>query len=477
MKKTISIIIILIITIFSIYKYIENIKKEAYIKIKINGQEIQLTEENKEKAIDLQMLDAQKDTKIQIELKNAKIKINKEEIKESKEITIGKINIQKENKIEIQAKKNGEFKYSKYIINTLPSKFLQYEIEGKSEEKGEYYLSTYIISGKKGRHYIYKINNEGQITFYKQAKNIPFNFKKNEIDGKITYTYLETIEIKNNGITTFIPANLIVLDENYNEIKKIGYLTEEGEINTENHDYLYLGENHYIIEGYTKEEVTNVPNYEGEKVKVWNCRIQEIKDGKIIWEFKSIDNAQLYEYYNENNIQIKPSNTYIDYMHINSIKIDPEDGNLVCSFRNIDAIIKISRKNGKIIWILGGKGDQFGLTKEQKFSKQHSISFLKNHEILIYDNAYDNKNTRILKIKINEKNKKIEEFKSYELNVYIPRMGAVQAVNEEKDIYLITYGEGNSKYAFQELNLKTGEVKFKFKIVCGNSLYCVNKYQ
>ena len=43
----------------------------------------------------------------------------------------------------------------------------------------------------------------------------------------------------------------------------------------------------------------------------------------------------------------------------------------MCSFRNIDSILKIERGTGKILWILGGKGDHFGLTEEQKFSRQH----------------------------------------------------------------------------------------------------------
>lgn len=477
-KKIILVVLVFILIGIIGFAICKNIKNNSYIKLEINGQEIELTQENAKEPIDLQMLDSKSNLKIKVNLKFAKIIINGEQIKQTKEIILEPMNIKKENKLVIEAKKFGSNEYIKYQINSLPSSFPEFTTEGESEEEGEYYVTTYMINKSKEKHYIYKLNEKGEITFYKQTENIPFNFKKNEIDGKIRYTYLETTNEKIEGINNALFTKLVVLDENYNEIKRIGYLTKQGEISGENHDYLYLGENHYIIGGYTKEEVTNVPNMIGQNIKIWNCKIQEVENGEIVWEFESDKYPELYEYYNEENIEINTKTPYLNYMHFNSMIIDPVDENLICSFRNIDAIMKISRTTGKIIWILGGKGDQFGLTEEQKFSKQHSISLIGNHEILLYDNGCDKNITRVLIIKVNEIDKKIEKYESYELESFVNRMGAVRAVNEEKNIYLITHGIGNGQeYAFKEINLKTNEEKFKFSLSGKNILYCVNKYK
>lgn len=314
------------------------------------------------------------------------------------------------------------------------------------------------------------------LLFINKPFGTPYNFKKNNINGKIRYTYLEKTTDIYEGINDAVQCKLVVLDEMYNEINRIGYLTEKGEINSECHDYYYLGENNYIICAYTEAKVTDVPKSEGQEINIWNFRMQEIKEGKILWEFQSIKNKQLYENYSIKDIEIGDFEEPINYMHFNSMEIDPIDGNLICSFRNQDAIIKISRKTGEIIWTLGGKGDEFGLTESQKFSKQHSISYLSSHEILIYDNGPNNRKTRILKIGLNEQDKTIQSYKSYDLKTYAPRMGSVEVVNESENIYLITYGTGKNKYAFEELNLETGQSYFRFSIEPNNSLYCVNKF-
>ena len=47
-----------------------------------------------------------------------------------------------------------------------------------------------------------------------------------------------------------------------------------------------------------------------------------------------------------------------DYVHLNSIGVDP-DGNLLVSSRNTHTIYKIDRSSGQIIWRLGGKHSDF----------------------------------------------------------------------------------------------------------------------
>ena len=369
--------------------------------------------------------------------------------------------------------------WKSYKINTLPSQFPEYEFDGQSSEDGEYYVTTYQLQIRKKQHYIYKLNKKGEIIFYRATPNISYNFKKNIVNDKIRYTYLESYGELSLGFTLSLPTKLIVLDEQYNKINEIYYTStnDNEEKKLDNHDYLYLSDNHYILSGFEQTTVYNFPEHKGEPFDVWNCKIQEVLDGKVVWEFQSIENEFLYDYCDEENRKIMTYEPCLDYIHFNSMQIDPADGNLVCSFRNIDSIIKLDRKTGKVIWILGGNGDEFGLTEQQKFSKQHSISFISDHSILIFDNGYKNEKTRILIINIDEKNKTIKKFNDYDLNMYASRMGSIQSINEESNIYLVTYGVGKHEYGFQELNLETLKPIVSFKLKEDNSLYCVNKYK
>lgn len=83
------------------------------------------------------------------------------------------------------------------------------------------------------------------------------------------------------------------------------------------------------------------------------------------------------------------------------------DGNLICSFRNLDAVIKLDRKTGEILWTLGGLGDEFNLTDNQNFSRQRNARITEDGYITLYDNGVKNQATRVVKIKLDEENKKL----------------------------------------------------------------------
>lgn len=95
---------------------------------------------------------------------------------------------------------------------------------------------------------------------------------------------------------------------------------------------------------------------------------------------------------------------------------------------------------------------------------------------MLYDNSTEN--SRILKIKINEENKTVENYEEYDLDVYSATHGYIQAVDEEKDVYLISYGQGDfrGKNSVEEKNLRTGEVYFTFQLIEKN-VYDVMKFK
>ena len=73
----------------------------------------------------------------------------------------------------------------------------------------------------------------------------------------------------------------------------------------------------------------------------------------------------------ENNDYTNTNEIYYaaDYAHINSLCVDPDDGNLIASFRNLDEVLKNrSAERGEIRWTLGGLGDGFRFNAGSAFS-------------------------------------------------------------------------------------------------------------
>jgi hypothetical protein len=210
----------------------------------------------------------------------------------------------------------------------------------------------------------------------------------------------------------------VILDERYCEIARLKLIAPGSSIDAaEGHDFILLDDDHYIVSAYEPRMVHNIPaecgpNPQGSRVIA--ARLQEVKKGEVIFDWVSTDHMELYV------LSEAPFNDFAnardqfpDYVHFNSMEIDPADGNLVCSFRNISSIIKIDRKTGDILWILSGAGDQFGLSQEQKTSNQHYARLTPDGYLTVFDNNVRNKKTRILKMKLDEKGKRLTGYQEF----------------------------------------------------------------
>lgn len=465
-KKIIFVSAIVLLIVISIVVYYRMFAVQN-ITLSINNEILEFnSEDTKAIEINLDSFNSEKDTIIKYIKGNANITVDGQKLSKNEELNLGKIKINEKTKILVDIVFANKIN-KKYIINTLSSDFPEYLVEGKSQYDGDYYMSTFSFDYTEN-HFIFKMNESGEILYYKFTGNVAFDFRKQTDEkGNIRYTYLESTANNFLGKSAILPCDLVIMDENYNELKRVNYSLEDGKSEKlENHAYIYFSDEHYILATYEKEDIKL-----REKL---NCIIQEVKNGEIVWEFNSGRYPELYEYYflDKTNLPEKCP----DYMHINSMTIDKADGNLLCSFRNINSIIKINRNTGEIIWILGGEGDQFNLTENQKFSKQHSIVSSDNNTILIYDNGNKDQRSRMVKFKIDENNKKIENFTEYDAELYAPMMGSVQVINEGKETYLICYGGGEyTKYSIEEINYSENIVDFRFTFVDNPYMYNVNK--
>jgi hypothetical protein len=106
----------------------------------------------------------------------------------------------------------------------------------------------------------------------------------------------------------------------------------------------------------------------------------EVPSAKVLFEWRSLDHVPTTETY-------AGVGNLFDYFHINSIDIDA-DGDLLVSARNTWAVYKISKKDGHIVWRLGGKKSDFALGKGAHFAWQHDVRHHANGNLVtIFDNG------------------------------------------------------------------------------------------
>ncbi|KPI50580.1 hypothetical protein KW94_13360 [Clostridioides difficile] len=125
-------------------------------------------------------------------------------------------------------------------------------------------------------------------------------------------------------------------------------------------------------------------------------------------------------------------------------------------------------------------GDEFNLTDNQKFSRQHNARITEDGYITLYDNGVKNQATRVVKIKLDEENKKVTEYNSYSIDDYYKYMGSVQEIDSDKNVFLIGTGgkAGESQgLVAMEKDFSNDKIYFKFSFKSGESMYRCYKIQ
>lgn len=343
----------------------------------------------------------------------------------------------------------------------IPGPQSLYEVSGTMNTvPGIILLTPSDRSPSSVNQYLMMTNERGEILYNKQLPGAGYNFQKWNIDGKVRYTYLF-----NDPSSFHLPGMsngpAVILDELLVEIKRVNLLSNNDIIASSNkpnldiHDFILLSDDHYITMAYYPKQVTNIPAHlnPAARVTVHANIIQEVRNGSVIWQWDATDYPELYETSVQGN-DFTDSTRILDYLHINSFFIDPRDGNLICSFRNTDQVLKINRKTGDIIWRLGGKNSDFALTPHQYFLKQHNATLVDNNQtLLLFDNGDGSRPySRILEYKLDESSKTVTGFKAFNIPApYTAFTGGVQKLGSN---YFIGGGSGNY---ILEINPETGE--------------------
>ena len=118
----------------------------------------------------------------------------------------------------------------------------------------------------------------------------------------------------------------------------------------------------------------------------WAGHAQEIdiETGKVLLDWRT-DQHVPFSASHRLPLPTDPTDPW-DYFHINSIEIDPTDGNLIISGRNMWSIYKVNRSSGKLMWTLGGDESDFKMGSNTHYAFQHHVVPRAGHHLTIFDN-------------------------------------------------------------------------------------------
>jgi hypothetical protein len=161
------------------------------------------------------------------------------------------------------------------------------------------------------------------------------------------------------------------------------------------HELLSLPNGNYMMLSYPTRSgvnLTGLGTYTCTDCTVYDCAAQEVDPlGNLVWDWRA------YDHVDPVNESVAPggagtSTSPADVFHCNSIDAD-DNGNVIVSFRNLDAILQISKSTQQVMWKLGGTaynkdGAQI-LTimndPEMSIYGQHDARFRPNGGISLFD--------------------------------------------------------------------------------------------
>ena len=460
-----AVLLIILVSCTLAYSGRDNtLMSDKTLSFEINGFNVELPLSENDAVYDAVSLSSVTENKIKLLNEvGATVKINGKGIGAGTTIDLKLDELSSSELIKIQV---GNEKDERVIyLRTLSAQLPEIIPAGASSYEGNYF--TAVATGGAA---LYELNNQGEVVFYiakspEKANGESYrDFKKHVYEnGTVRYSY-QRVYGDSNGIG-YAVGERVILDDQYEEIDVITLaqsdLAKEGDP-VDGRDFILIDDNHYIVEASQLVLVQNVPDGLGANTmgaKVVRNLIQEVKDNQVVFEFTTDSHPEFYGLSVSDHDYSNTTSQNPDYAGLNRMIIDPTDNNLIVSFGNMNTIMKIDRETRDVIWKLSGNGDEFGMSPEQKTVGQTDLAITAEGELTVFDNALSTGQTRILKIKLDEVNKKILGYQEYKVpGKTALAYGSAQKIGDNIEVYTIGWGllkDGN--VAISEIDFNTGK--------------------
>lgn len=82
-----------------------------------------------------------------------------------------------------------------------------------------------------------------------------------------------------------------------------------------------------------------------------------------------------------------PDTAYFDWTHVNSLLLSDDGSAYYAMVRNFDALVKIDRATGELLWVLGGPYGEFTFDQPTSMFSHAHTSWVTDGRMLVHDNA------------------------------------------------------------------------------------------
>jgi arylsulfate sulfotransferase len=310
-----------------------------------------------------------------------------------------------------------------YVIHYLPAGMPTYSV---ATEPGMT-PGTEPLMLTPSQNYLLEIDRTGAPLYYRMGDGPQLaNFQQHRLPGTVRYSFF----VSHADLTSPVPGatlgNVRIMDETFHDLADVTLLPNRahGALPAELHDFVLLGDEHYIVMTYleTKVDLSGINAGWSDQAPILAAIVQEIDHGVVKMEWDSRDYPSLYTDSVDGNGFTATAKS--DYVHLNSIMVDPADDNVVISLRHTNSVLKIDRQTGTTLWTLGGASDQFGIQADQRFSHQHHVRKLEGGQYSLFDNGNNAHQSRVLTFTLDEAAKTITDFDVvYEKPSGLPQSG------------------------------------------------------
>ncbi|MDE3130589.1 MAG: aryl-sulfate sulfotransferase, partial [Acidobacteriota bacterium] len=194
----------------------------------------------------------------------------------------------------------------------------------------------------------------------------------------------------------------------------------------------------------------------------------DVASGRLLWHWRSDRHVALSESYARP--VLKPGWVW-DYLHLNSIAIDPSDGNVLISGRNTSTCYKVDRRTGKVMWRLGGRRSDFHHGPGTRFNYQHDINLHPGGLLTLFDNEggpprYASQ-SRALVLSLDQRRMRVTLVHAFHHDppVYSDALGSVQPAGAGE--WFVGWGRSTNLSLYSN----SGEVLFDGHLSAGSSSY------
>lgn len=272
---------------------------------------------------------------------------------------------------------NREARRQRFHIRCLPADFPGYDFT-RTRKGGPSFFTIQMEN-----RYAVIVNGDGVPVWWYQAKFDPYNVEL-QPDGTISWDPVDDVSfLKGNyEVRTLTGRLLRVVSAGAGELADV-------------HELILLKNGNYLLgqQAIYKDDTSAFGG--SADSDVLGFEIQEITpDGDVAYRWRSRDHIAVEETPQRWWDQPILNNEPYDTSHWNSVELFGRGGKyMLLSFRHLDAVYKINRETGNIVWKLGGTetprsleviGDPYG--DGIPLGGQHDARVLPNGTVTIYDN-------------------------------------------------------------------------------------------